>query len=150
MKLLKGNGSIMNQMPLLFDDFFNRDIFNWGLSNFSNTNTTIPGVNIKETPENFEVEVASPGMSKKDFKIELDGNMLTISSEKTNSQEEKDDEKYTRKEFSYQSFYRTFNLPKEVVDVDKIQAKYENGLLQLLIPKREEAKQKPPRLIQIS
>ncbi len=150
MKLLKGNGNLMNQMPLLFDDFFNKDIFNWGLSNFSNTNTSIPGVNIKETPENFEVEVAAPGMSKKDFKIELDGNMLTISSEKTDSQEQKDDEKYTRREFSYQSFYRTFNLPKEVVDVDKIRAKYENGLLQLLIPKKEEAKQKPPRLIQIS
>jgi HSP20 family protein len=150
MKLLKGNGNLINQMPLLFDDFFNRDIFNWGLSNFSDTNTTIPGVNIKETPNNFEVEVAAPGMSKKDFKIELDGNMLTISSEKTNEQENKEDEKYTRKEFSYQSFYRTFNLPKEVVDVENIQAKYENGLLQLLIPKKEEAKQKPPRLIQIS
>ena len=148
MKLL--NGNLMNQMPLLFDDFFNKDIFNWGQSNFSNTNTTLPGVNIKETPENFEVEVAAPGMTKKDFKIELDGSMLTISSEKTNDREEREDEKYTLKEFSYQSFYRTFQLPKEVVDVDKIQAKYENGLLQLLIPKKEEAKQKPPKLIQIS
>jgi len=150
MKLLKGNGNSMNQMPLLFDDFFNRDIFNWGLTNFSNTNTTIPGVNIKETPDNFEVEVAAPGMSKKDFRIELDGNMLTISSEKSNEQEDKEDEKYTRKEFSYQSFYRTFNLPKEVVDENKIEAKYDNGLLRLLIPKKEEAKQKPPRQIQIS
>ena len=140
----------MNQMPLIFDDFFNRDIFNWGLTNFSNTNTTIPGVNIKETPDNFEVEVAAPGMSKKDFRIELDGNMLTISSEKSNEQEDKEDEKYTRKEFSYQSFYRTFNLPKEVVDENKIEAKYDNGLLRLLIPKKEEAKQKPPRQIQIS
>jgi HSP20 family protein len=96
------------------------------------------------------VEVAAPGMSKKDFKIELDGNALTISSEKTNRQEDKEDEKYTRKEFSYQSFYRTFTLPKEVVDVDKIEAKYDNGLLHLLIPKKEEAKQKPPKLIQIS
>ena len=150
MKLLKGNGNSMNQMPLLFDDFFNRDIFNWGLTNFSDTNTTIPGVNIKETPDNFEVEVAAPGMSKKDFRIELDGNMLTISSEKSNEQEDKEDEKYTRKEFSYQSFYRTFNLPKEVVDENKIEAKYDNGLLRLLIPKKEEAKQKPPRQIQIS
>jgi HSP20 family protein len=107
-------------------------------------------VNIKETPENFEVEVAAPGMNKKDFKIQLDGNMLIISSEKTNTQQENENEKYTRREFSYQSFYRTFNLAKEVVDVDKIQAKYENGLLQLLIPKKEEAKQRPPKLIQIS
>ena len=150
MKLLKGNSNLMNQMPLLFDDIFNRDIFNWGSSNFSNTNTTIPAVNIKETPENFQVEVAAPGMTKKDFKIELDGNMLSISSEKTNEREDNENEKYSRKEFSYQSFYRTFNLSKDVVDVDKIQAKYENGLLQLLIPKKEEAKQKPPRLIQIS
>jgi len=149
MRLLKTNGNL-NQMPLLFDDFFNRDIFNWGLSNFSNTNTTIPSVNIKETPENFLVEVAAPGMSKKDFKIELDGTMLSISSEKRSEQQETEDEKYTRREFSYQSFYRTFDLPKEVVDLDKIQAKYDNGLLQLLIPKKEEAKQKPPKLIQIA
>ena len=60
------------------------------------------------------------------------------------------DERYSRKEFSYQSFQRTFNLQKGVVDIDKIQAKYENGLLHLLIPKKEEAKQKSPRLIQIS
>ena len=150
MKLLNGKTNPMSQMPLLFDDFFNRDIFNWGLSNFSNTNTTIPGVNIKETADTFEVEVAAPGMTKKDFKIELDGNMLTISSEKSDQREENEDEKYTRKEFSYQSFYRTFNLPKEVVDAEKIEAKYENGLLHLMIPKKEEAKQKPPRLIQIS
>jgi HSP20 family protein len=150
MKLLNGNGSLMNRMPLLFDDFFNRDLFNWGVSNFSNTNTTIPSVNIRETNENFDVEVAAPGMNKKDFKIELDGNMLTISSERSEENQDKEDEKYSRREFSYQSFYRTFNLPKEVVDVDKIEAKYENGLLHLLIPKKEEAKQKPPRLINIS
>ena len=150
MNLLKRNGNGMTQLPLLFDDFFNRDFFNWGISNFSDTNTTIPNVNIKETPENFEVEVAAPGMDKKDFKIELDGNMLTISSEKTNQQtENKEDEKYSRKEFSYQSFQRTFNLPKEVVDSEKIEATYNNGLLHLTIPKKEEAKQKPPRQIQI-
>jgi HSP20 family protein len=150
MSLVKRNGSILNQLPMLFDDFFNPDFFNWNSSNFSNTNTTIPAVNIKETAENYEVEVAAPGMTKNDFKVELDGNMLTISSEKTNQTEENDNEKYSRKEFSYQSFQRTFNLQKEVVDIDKIQAKYENGLLRLVIPKREEAKQKPPRLIHIS
>jgi HSP20 family protein len=150
MTLAKRNGSLLNQMPALFDDFFNRDLFNWGNMNFSDTNTTIPAVNIKETTENYEVEVAAPGMTKKDFKVELDGNSLTISSERSNEKEEKSDERYSRKEFSYQSFQRTFTLQKEVVDIDKIQAKYENGLLHLLIPKKEEAKQKPPRLIQIS
>lgn len=150
MNLIKRNGNGISQLPLLFDDFFNRDFFDWGMNNFSDTNTTIPKVNIKETPENFEVEVAAPGMDKKDFKIELDGNMLTISSQKTNEQtENNEDEKYSRKEFSYESFQRTFTLSKDVVDADKIQAKYDNGLLKLTIPKKEEAKQKPPKQIQI-
>jgi len=150
MNLIKRNGNSMNQWPLLFDDFFNRDFFNWGLSNFSDTNTTVPGVNIKETKDSFEVEVAAPGMDKKDFKIQLDGNLLTISSERTDQREENnEEEKYSRKEFSYQSFQRSFTLPKDVVDEDKIEAKYENGLLHLVIPKKEEAKQKPPRQIQI-
>ena len=150
MTLVKRNGSLLNQMPVLFDDFFNRDLFNWGNQNFSETITTVPAVNIKETAENYEVEVAAPGMTKKDFKVELDGNSLTISSETNNEKVEKDDERYSRKEFSYQSFQRTFTLQKDVMDIENIQAKYENGLLHLLIPKKEEAKQKPPRLIQIS
>lgn len=150
MTLVKRNGNLLNPLPMLFDDFFNLDLFNWNNSNFSDTNTTIPAVNIKETAENYEVQVAAPGMTKNDFKIELDGNSLTISSEKSDEREDKEVENYSRKEFSYQSFQRTFTLPKEVVDIDKIQAKYENGLLHLLIPKKEEAKQKPPRLIQIS
>ena len=150
MTLVKRNGNLLNPLPVLFDDFFNQDLFNWGSSNFSDTNTTIPAVNIKETAENYEVEVAAPGMTKKDFKVELDGNALTISSERSHQKEEREDERYSRKEFSYQSFQRTFTLQKEVVDIDRIQAKYENGLLQLLIPKKEEAKQKPPRLIQIA
>ncbi len=150
MTLVKRNGSLLNPLPMLLDDFFNQDLFNWGNSNFSHTNTTIPAVNIKETTENYEVEVAAPGMTKNDFKVELDGNTLTISSEKTNRREENEGERYARKEFSYQSFQRTFTLHKDVVDIDKIQAKYENGLLHLIIPKKEEAKQKPPRLIRIS
>src|SRR6478752_3963372 len=150
MTLVKRNGNLLNPLPMLLDDFSNADLFNWNNSNYSNTNTTIPAVNIKETAENYEVEVAAPGMTKNDFKVELDGNMLTISSERINQKEESDNERYTRKEFSYQSFQRTFTLQKNVVDTDKIQAKYENGLLRLLIPKKEEAKQKPPRLIQIS
>ncbi|MDB5200331.1 MAG: heat-shock protein [Chitinophagaceae bacterium] len=145
----RSNGSISNyNMPSILDDFFNKDVFNWG-TNFANTGNSMPAVNIKETPENFLVEMAAPGMEKKDFKIELDGHTLTISSEKQDQHEENEGESYNRKEFSYQSFYRTFHLPKDVVDADKIKAKYENGLLQLEIPKREEAKQKPARLIDI-
>jgi HSP20 family protein len=136
-------------MTNLFDDFFSRDVWNWGLANNSQTNTTIPAVNIRETAENFEVEMAAPGMRKEDFRVELDGNNLTISSEMSHENEAKEGERYTRREFSYQSFQRSFTLPKNVVDVDQIHAKYENGVLHLLIPKREEAKQKPPRTIEI-
>ncbi len=150
MTLLKSNGSRMNSFPMLFDDIFNRDLFNWGTNNFSGTNTTIPAVNIKETPEHYQVEVAAPGMSKEDFKVELDGNQLTISSEKRNETEDREDNRFTRREFSYQSFERSFTLHKDVVDLDKIEAKYENGLLNLIIPKKEEAKQKPPKRIMIS
>jgi HSP20 family protein len=135
---------------MLFDDLFNRDIFNWNTNNFSDTNTTIPAVNIKETNESYEVEVAAPGMTKDDFKVELVGNELTISSEKSHQREDGNNEKYSRKEFSYQSFQRTFNLQKDELDTDKIEAKYENGLLHLVIPKKEEARLKAPRLIQIS
>ena len=150
MTLVKRNGSLFNPLPNLFDDFFSRDLFNWNNSNYSASNTTIPAVNIKETAEHYEVEVAAPGMTKNDFKIELDGNMLTISSQRTNHEEEKEPGKFFRREFSYQSFQRSFTLQKDVVDIDKIEARYENGLLHLLVPKKEEAKQKAPRLIQIS
>ncbi len=137
-------------MPELFDDFISRNLFDWGTSNFSNTGTTLPAVNIRESNENFEVEMAAPGMNKNDFTILLEGNTLTITSEKSDEQEEKDGEKFSRREFRYQSFQRQFTLPKEVVDVDQINAKYENGILKLSIPKKEEAKQKPPRTIDIS
>ncbi|GAA4729746.1 Hsp20/alpha crystallin family protein [Flavisolibacter ginsenosidimutans] len=150
MSLTKWNNN-RNQPALtnLFDDFFSRDLWNWGMANNSTTNTTIPAVNIRETAENLEVEMAAPGMKKDDFKIELDGNNLTITSESEKENDMKEGERYTRREFSYQSFQRTFTLPRDVVDVDQINAKYENGVLHLLIPKKEEAKQKPPRTIEI-
>ena len=132
-----------------FDDVFSRDLWNWGANNNSSTNTTIPMVNIKEDNDNFLVEMAAPGMEKNDFKVELDGNVLTITSEKQNENEVKEGERYSRREFSYQSFQRSFQLPKEVVDAEKIEAKYENGVLRLLIPKKEEAKPRPPKMIQI-
>jgi HSP20 family protein len=149
MSIIKRNNSFQG-MNSIFDDLFNRDLVNWGLVNNSATNTTLPSVNIRETNDIFIVEMAAPGMTKDDFKIELDGNLLTISSEKEDRNEMRDGEKYTRQEFSYQSFQRSFQLPKDVVDSDKIQAKYENGVLNLVIPKKEHARQKPPRMIEIA
>lgn len=150
MNITKRNGNLFNTFPVLFNDFFTRDMYDWNQSNFSNSGTTVPAVNIKETKETFEVELAAPGMKKDDFKIHLDGNLLTIFSETDRQFEEQEESNYSRKEFSYQSFQRSFTLPKDVVDSDKINARYEGGVLLLIIPKREEAKQKPPRLIQIS
>ncbi len=131
------------------NDFFNTDWLDWSNRNFSVTNTTLPSVNIKENNDEFLVEMASPGMTKEDFKIELNNNLLTISSEKKSEHEEKDAEKYTRREFSYQSFSRSFALPV-IVERDKISAKYENGILTIHIPKKEEVKPKPAKQIEIS
>lgn len=148
MSLIKRNGSMFPVLPG-FDDLFTRELFNWGNTNFSTTNSTIPSVNIKETDDTFEVEVAAPGMEKKDFNITLDGTLLTIASQKESNSETKEDN-YTRREFSYQSFQRTFELPKQVVDEESINARYDNGLLHITIPKREEAKRKAPRMIEIA
>ena len=147
---IKRTGELFPQLPSLFDDFFSRNWWDWNNSNFSATSTTIPAVNVIEKEDNFEVEMAAPGMDKKDFRIELDNNKLTISSAKNNEKEEEEKEIYYKREFSYQSFVRTFTFSKDVVDSDKIEAKYENGILHLTIPKREEAKSKPRRMTKIS
>ena len=152
MSLIKRNKDLLPSFSRFWDDddYFNRGLMNWGLSNFSDSNTTLPAVNIREAEDSYVVEMAAPGMKKGDFKIELDNNILTISSEKAEEHEENGKEKYSRKEFSYQSFQRSFSLPKEVVDEEKIKAHYKDGVLNLTIPKKEAAKQKPPRKIEIA
>ena len=137
-----------NQLPSLFDRFFEGDLFDWSNRNFSLTNTTLPSVNIKESNDAFTVEVAAPGFDKSDFKLELNHDLLTISSEKQMENETKEDEQFTRREFSYQSFTRTFTLPN-TVEEDKIKATYDNGILKISIPKKEEAKPKPSKVIEI-
>lgn len=150
MNLIRRNGASVNGFQrLFFDDVFGRDLFNWENNNFSTTSTTLPSVNIKETDENYEVEVAAPGMNKEDFQVTLDNGQLLISSSKKHHVNT-EQENYTRREFSYQSFQRSFVLPKNVVDEDKIRARYENGILLLSIPKLEQAREKTPRLIEIS
>jgi HSP20 family protein len=131
-----------------FNEFFNRDWMDWSTHNFSETNTTLPSVNIKEGQESFEVEMAAPGFVKKDFKIDLNHGVLTISSEKKVENEIRKGQKFTRQEFSYQSFNRSFTLPNSV-DSEKITAQYENGILKVVIPKKEEAKNRLSRTIEI-
>ena len=147
MALVKSNFAAFPSFPRLFDDFFTRDLFDLGNRGQSFTNTTLPSVNIVENNESFAVEMAAPGMRKEDFHIQLNNEVLTISSQKESRDEFKENERYTRHEFSYQSFERSFHLPKTVVDESKIQAQYENGILRILIPKKEEAKLLPPRTI---
>ena len=147
MKLMKSN--VFPALPEFFDDLFTKDFFDWGVQNNSTTDTTIPAVNVIESHDSFTVEMAAPGMSKKYFQIELENEVLKITSRKEVEKEVKEGERFTRREFSYQSFVRTFHLPKSVVDDSKIKASYENGILRILIPKREEAKLPAPRRIEI-
>ena len=130
--------------PVFSDSFFRENFLNdsdWATS---------PAVNIVENKEGFRIEVAAPGLDKEDFHINVDKNVLVISSEKEASTESKDekDEKYFRKEFSYSSFKRSFSLP-EYAETDKIKATHANGVLNVFIPKRDEAKEKPARAISI-
>jgi len=137
-----------NQLPSMFDRFFEGDLFDWSNRNFSLTNTTLPSVNIKQNANEFTVEVAAPGFEKGDFKLEVDHDLLTVSSEKKVENETKDGEQFTKREFSYQSFSRSFTLPN-TADGERIEANYDNGILRITIPKKEEAKPKPSRVIEI-
>lgn len=147
MSLIRRNESYPAWSNFL-NEFSDRDWMDWTNRNFSNTNTTLPSVNVKESADGFEVDMAAPGLEKKDFKIEINHGTLTISSEKKVENETKEGQQFTRREFSYQSFSRSFTLP-ETVDDDKISAKYENGILKVSIPKKEEAKPKPAKTIEI-
>lgn len=135
--------------PSVFDRFFDDNLFDWTSRNFSATNTTLPSVNIKESNESFLVELAAPGFEKGDFKIELNRNVLTVSSEKKIENETRDDEQFTRREFSYQSFSRSFTLPN-IADNEKIEARYENGILSVNIPKKQEIVAKMHRMIDVN
>ena len=147
MMLMKRNSPSLFNFPSFFDDFATRDF--WGLNNFSSENSTLPSVNIAESTDQYTLEMAAPGMEKKDFKVELNDDVLTISAEKEMKHEEQNDDKIVRREFGYQSFKRTFRLAKEVVDESKIKASYKDGILRLDIPKKEEVKPLPPRTIEI-
>lgn len=120
--------------PSVFDDFF-RPWSSW----FGNERTmTVPAVNVAENKDDYRISVAAPGLNKSDFNIDLEGNTLTISCEKEERREEKE-ERYSRTEYNYSSFSRSFTLPEEVIK-DRIEAIYEDGVLRLTLPKTEQAK----------
>lgn len=107
-----------------------------------------PALNIKETKDAFEIELAAPGYNKKDFEVTIDDGCLNISAKKEASKEEKD-ENYTRKEFSYSSFERSLQLPDSISD-EKIKATYMDGILKFSLAKKAEAKKQKPKVIEIS
>ncbi|MBM3405166.1 MAG: Hsp20/alpha crystallin family protein [Bacteroidetes bacterium] len=134
-----------NLWPRFVDEFFGRDLLSDSFDN--RTGISMPAVNIIEGKEDFTIEVATPGLKKDDFKICVENNIMTISSEKEEKQEEKV-EHFVRREFTYASFCRTFSLPN-TVEVDKIKASHNDGVLSINIPKKEEARVKPPKQISI-
>ena len=132
--------------PSYLNGFFNKDLFpEFNTPAFSGS---VPAVNVVESKEGFRIEVAAPGLQKSDFTLNLEKNQLTISAQKEQKSEE-NEEKYTRREFKYTSFQRTFTLPNSV-DAEKVVANYSEGILSIALPKREEAKEKPARQIEIA
>ena len=145
MTLVKKTNGFYPTLHSVFDDFWGN---NWMLPVKEKAENTIPAVNVQESDNEFKIDVAAPGYAKNDFSVTLENEILTISVEKKNENTEENDN-YKRKEFSYSSFIRKFNVPNELVDTERVEANYENGILHLVIPKREEIKPKPARLIEI-
>ena len=132
--------------PKLYNGFFGKEAMN---EFFAPASTgSVPAVNVIENKEGFRIEVAAPGLQKSDFKLNLEKNQLTISAHQE-QKEENSNEKYSRREFKYSSFQRTFTLP-DSVDGEKIAASYVDGILKVELPKREEAVEKPLREIEIA
>lgn len=132
--------------PSFFDDVFTRDFFQRDFN--PSTLSSTPKVNISENDESYKIEVAVPGLKKEDFNLELENDLLTVSFENKQESSEEDD-RYTRREFSYTSFSRSFTLPEGKVNVDEVGAGYEDGILTLTLPKLEEVKTKSKRTIEI-
>ncbi|HET8964023.1 MAG TPA: Hsp20/alpha crystallin family protein [Chitinophagales bacterium] len=147
----KGNGE-STLFPSFRSNFFPNRYFGSGLFDFDNElwnrNVTIPPANIIENEKEFKLELSVPGFKKEDFTIDVEQGALVISSEKK-EESNKEEKNYSRKEFSYSSFSRTFQLPDNT-DENNISAKYDSGVLQLTIPKKEIAAAKQKKQIKIS
>lgn len=132
----------------MFDDFFSpwNEWFEADNGFFGRT-LNVPAVNVEENKDHYMVSIAAPGLKKQDFKIDIEGNMLSISCEKEEKHEEKE-AKYTRKEYNYSSFCRSFTIPDEVRK-EKIEAKYEDGILILTMPRMHAVKPEAVQQIEV-
>lgn len=123
------------------DNFFDDDFFS--------RKESLPAINIKESEDTFDIELAAPGFDKKDFEVTLDEHILQVSAEKQIEREEEENN-YTRKEFSYNSFRKSLQLPNTVDETKEIKATYKNGILNLELQKKEEAKTTPKKVIEVN
>ena len=133
-------------VPTYRNHFYNGDLLSSFFSDGADYN--VPAVNIKENEKSYEIEIAAPGLNKEDISIKLENDVLTISSEKE-KKEEKTEETYTRREFSFNSFSRSFTIP-EIVDVEKIKATHKNGILSVMLPKQDEKVANKSKVIKIA
>ncbi len=148
----------MNNMPKkdgmfsttgsLVDDFFNQSLFNWTGRGSSSVRNSIPSANIEETDKLYCIDLAVPGMKKSDFRIELNNHVLSVQTEREDEEQQTYDGTFKRREFSYQSFYRTFRLP-EWVDVDTINATYNDGILRIEVEKKSGDSSRECKLISV-
>jgi len=149
MRLARLTDRLFPSFPSWADRFFEGDLMDFNTMNFAGTNTALPAANFSEKGDEFQIEVAAPGMKKDDFSINYDNGKLLIACEKQEEQEGESD-KFSHREFSYQSFQRSFNLPEELIITDQIKATYSDGILHVILPKREEIRTKPAKEIKIS
>ena len=141
--------TLLTRASRMFPEFSSNltDLFNEGHEWGNGWTTKLPAANIAESDKAFNIELAAPGLEKGDFDLSIDNQLLNISCEKEEKSESKD-EQYTRKEFSYRSFNRSFRLP-EVVDAEKIKASYKDGVLKIELPKKETAIKAPKKQISV-
>ncbi len=150
MTLKKYENKPFPSFPSLIDRFLEGNLMDWNMSNFAELDSTLPAVNVWENDNEIFIDLAAPGLKKSDFNVSYDNGRLMISCEKKDEKTDKDGDRVTRREFNYQSFQRSFNIPENMVNADKINAKYNDGILHLTLPKREEVKPKPSKEIKIS
>lgn len=135
-----------NQYPninTMFEDFFGENAYTQATQN-----RTTPAINVRENEDEYNIEVAAPGLKKENFKVEVNNSVLTISYE-DEVKKEVEEQNFTRKEFAYTNFCRSFSIPRTEVDDSKINAEYKDGILSVKLQKREEIKPKPARMISI-
>lgn len=147
MNLTLRNGGLVPSMLMDFPStFFGPDLLDEALMS-QRLGVEIPTANIKESAKDYQIDLAAPGLTRNDFKVSVENQMLSISAEKSDEKEEKDVD-YSRREFSYNSFCRSFQLP-ENSKADKIDARYENGILKVIIPKKEITVEKAAKQIAV-